>query len=170
MGVVAAGGARACGSTNHHPTTSFLLTALLALAQRAQVLQGVNAGVVPVAPDDLVGVAAHARHADGGQGGQFVGLEDAEGVRRLLALLAAAGTRAVGAQVLPGVHAVVPVAPVDEETVAPFLSERNRQQRLRAGRGHGDDLRGLTTPLIIEKAGGRARRKGRKRSLPPAGG
>src|SRR5689334_20537568 len=37
--------------------------ALGALTERTQVFQGVDAGVVPVAPDDLVGVAADRRHA-----------------------------------------------------------------------------------------------------------
>src|SRR4051794_1833479 len=62
--------------------------ALGALAQGAEVLQGVDAGVVPVAPDHLVGVAADRRHADRPGRLEFAGLEDAERVGRLLALLA----------------------------------------------------------------------------------
>src|SRR5438045_2992097 len=95
-----------------HPS-SFLT--LRTLAKGAQVFQGVDAAVVAIAPDDLVGVAADDRHAHGGQGDQLVGLEDAERVRRLLALVAAAGARAVLAQMLPGVDAAVAVVPLDDE-------------------------------------------------------
>src|SRR4051812_20429108 len=70
-------------------------------AQLAQVLEGVDAGVVPVAPDDLVGVPADARHTDRRERDDLAGLEDAERVGRLLALVAAAGAGAGVAQVLP---------------------------------------------------------------------
>src|SRR5436305_640476 len=46
----------------------------------AKVFQRKDAGVVAVAPDDFVGVAADARHGDRGQRHQFFGLEQAERV------------------------------------------------------------------------------------------
>src|SRR5438105_518755 len=85
--------------------------ALGALAQLAQVLQRVDAGVVAVAPDDLVGVAADRGHRHRLQRHQLLRFQDAEGVRRFLPLLAAAGAGAVVAQVLPGVDAAVAVVP-----------------------------------------------------------
>src|SRR5205085_8537179 len=95
---------------------SFLLT-FGALAQRAQVFQGEDAGIVAIAPGDLVGVAADRRHGDGSQRLQLFRLEDSEGVGRLLALFATAGAGTVTTQVFPGVDATVAVAPLDDELV-----------------------------------------------------
>src|SRR5262245_31854156 len=118
-----------------HPSSFGL--ALVALAQLPQQLQRVNAGVVAVAPGDLVGVLADRRQADGAQRRQLAGLEDAERVRRLLALLAAGGAGAAVAQVRPGVAAAVAVVPLDDEVVVAFLAQSQRPQGLRAGSGHG---------------------------------
>ncbi len=92
-----------------------------ALTQRPQVFQGEDAGVVAVAPDDLVRVPADARHRDGRERSELAGLQDAKGVGRLFAFVTAAGARAVGAQVRPGVDAPVAVVPVDDETAGSVL-------------------------------------------------
>src|SRR5581483_4110467 len=68
-------------------SSSFL--ARVAFAQRAQVFQGVNARVVPVVPDDLVGVMPdrlHRHRLEGRLGLQLARLEDAERVGRLAEL------------------------------------------------------------------------------------
>src|SRR2546423_990967 len=85
-----------------------------ALTQRPQMFQREDAGIVAVAPDDLVGIAAHARHGDGRERNEFAWFEEAKGVGRLLALVAAAGARTVGSQVLPVVHAMMTVVPLDD--------------------------------------------------------
>src|SRR5208337_4345140 len=108
-------------------------SALLALTQLPKVFQGEDAGVVAVVPGDLVSVVAHGRHRHGGKGRQFVGLEDAERIGRLLALFTAAGAGAVAAQVLPGVNAAMTVVPFDHQLVVAFLAQCQRQQS-----GHGD--------------------------------
>src|SRR6476646_9880461 len=64
---------------------------LWALAQVTQVLQGVDAGVVAVAPDDLVGVVADGPDADGLERHQLARLENAKRVRWLESFLPAAG-------------------------------------------------------------------------------
>src|SRR5262245_49103560 len=72
---------------------------LTVLPKLAEEFEGVNAGVVAVAPDDLVGVAARRRHRHGGERFQLLGLEEAERIGRLLALLTAAGAGTILAQV-----------------------------------------------------------------------
>src|SRR5262249_17931138 len=123
----------------HYPTTSRSRT-LRTLAQRAEVFEREQAGVVAIAPGDLVGVAADRRHRDRRQRYEFVRLEDAERVGRLNALLAAAGAGAVVAQVPPGVDAAVPVGPDDHQPVGAVPAHRRRRQRFGAGRGHIDCL------------------------------
>src|SRR5260221_9435818 len=108
---------------------SFLLT-FGALAQRAQVFQGEDPGVVAVVPGDLVGVAADGRHGDGGQRLQLFRLEDLERVGRLLAFLAAAGAGTLATQVLPGVDAAMAVAPLDDELVGALSPQGDRHKCL----------------------------------------
>src|SRR5688500_14583646 len=71
---------------------------LRALAQLAQVFEREDAGVVPVAPGDLIGVMADRREGRRPQRRQLGRFEDAEGIHGLDALLAAAGAGAVVAQ------------------------------------------------------------------------
>src|SRR5262249_14875547 len=59
---------------------SFPRGAFGALAQGPQVFQGVNAGLVPVAPDEAVAVAADLGHGDGPQRHQVARLHQAERV------------------------------------------------------------------------------------------
>src|SRR6266542_2353440 len=114
---------------------SFLLT-FGALAQRAQVFQGEDAGIVAIAPGDLVGVAADRRHGDGSQGLQFFRLEDSEGVGRLLALFATAGAGTVATQGFPGVDAAVAVAPLNDELVGALPPQGDRHECLWARPRH----------------------------------
>src|SRR5262245_213567 len=90
---------------------------LWTLTERTQMFQGVNAGIVSVAPNNLVGVTANRRHANRNERHQLVGLQNAEGIGWLFALFAAAGAGTIGAQVLPGVDAAVAITPLNDETV-----------------------------------------------------
>src|SRR5262249_1867693 len=95
-----------------HPSSFILLLTFGALAQRAQMFQGVDAAIVAVAPGNLVGVAADRRHGDGGQRRQLLRLEDLERIGRFFAFLPAAGTGTVATQDLPGMDAAVAIAPL----------------------------------------------------------
>src|SRR5215216_5593206 len=65
---------------------------LLRVAQVAEQFQGVDAGVVPVGPDDLVGVVPARDHLRGpGRAGQVLVAQQLERVGRLLALLVTGG-------------------------------------------------------------------------------
>lgn len=88
------------------------------------MFQGVNAGIVAIAPDDLVGISTDRRHTYRSERRQFVGLQNAERIGRLFALFAAAGARAVGAQVLPSVDAAVSIAPFDNQAVGTVFAQR----------------------------------------------
>src|SRR3954447_1526921 len=90
---------------------------LLALAELPQVIEGEQPRVVAVAPGDAVGVIADRLDRLGRERHQLARLQDAEGVGRGGPLLAAAGARAVVAQVPPGDDAAVPVAPLDDEAI-----------------------------------------------------
>ena len=103
----------------------------IAFTQLPQMFEREQAGVVAVAPGDFVGVLTDRRDADRLQWGQLGGLEDAKRIRRLLALIAAAGARTVRAQLLPGMDAVMAVAPVDQQAVVAFLAQREGTHRLR---------------------------------------
>src|SRR6266581_2249598 len=86
--------------------------ALGTLAQLPVMFQGVDAGIVAVAPGDLIGVVANRRQGRRPQRRQFGGLDHAERVGRLQTLLAAAGARAVVAQLLPAVNGAMAVVPL----------------------------------------------------------
>src|SRR5262249_29913362 len=89
--------------------------AVRALAQLPEMFQGENSCVVAVAPGDFIGVVTDRRHRHHGQRHQLIRFEDAKRVGRLQSFFAAAGARAVVAQVLPGVTAAVAVLPLDHE-------------------------------------------------------
>lgn len=76
-----------------------------------------------VAPDDLVAVVPDRFQAHWLERAQFTGLEYAKRIRRLLALLPATRARAVRPQVLPGVDAVVAVAPVDGQALVALFAQ-----------------------------------------------
>src|SRR5579884_1599698 len=92
------------------------------------MFQGVNAGIVTVAPDDFVSVPANRRHTHGSKWTQLVGLQDAERIGRFLSLLAATSTGAVSAKMLPGVDAAVPVAPFDNQAFGAVFLQRQRHE------------------------------------------
>jgi hypothetical protein len=104
-------------------------TACGTFTQLAEVLQGVEAGIVAVAPGDLIGVIADRRESYGCQRHKLLGLENAERVRRFQAVLAAAGAGALIAKVLPGVDAMMAVLPVDDQTIGALFSERDWLRR-----------------------------------------
>src|SRR5215204_1030306 len=89
------------------------------LAQFAQVLDGVDAGVVSVVPDNFVGVITDGAHRGGPRrsGLQLPWRQDAERVRWLLPVLPAGRTRARGAEGVPGNGPFLAVAPFDVEAV-----------------------------------------------------
>src|SRR5262245_19804007 len=113
-----------------------VLSESVAAAQLAEVFQGVQAGVVAVAPGDLVGVIADRGHAQRLERRQLTRLEDAERVGRLVALLATAGTGTVLAQLLPGIFARLAVAPDDDQKFVAFLAQGRRADGLRRWTGH----------------------------------
>jgi hypothetical protein len=90
------------------------------------MLQGVNTGVMAIAPDDLVAVTSDSRHGNGLEGNQIVRLQDAERIRRLLAFVATAGTRTVIAEVFPRIDAVMTIVPLDDETIVVVTAENER--------------------------------------------
>ncbi len=91
------------------------------------MFQGVNAGIVAVAPDDLVSVPTDRRHTHGSEWTQLGGLQNAKRIGRLLPLLAATRTGAVGAQVLPSVDAPVPIAPLDNQAIRAIFAQGQRR-------------------------------------------
>src|SRR5687767_165833 len=111
-----------------HDGAPALFLALRTFAQPAQVLEREQPGVVAIAPDDLVGVVAHGSDAYRRVRQQLPRLEHPEGIGGLVALISAAGARALLAQVAPGVEARVPVAPVDDEAIAAFFAQRDGTQ------------------------------------------
>src|SRR5262249_4264040 len=143
---------------------SFILHpfALRALAQLPEVLQGEDAGVVAVTPGDLIRVVPDRRDRDGPERFQLGGLDEAERVGGLDALLAAAGAGGVVAEVLPGIAAAVAVVPLDEQAVVALLAQGQRPHGFRGGTGHGGDLLNGSCPLDYSKA--RASVRGDKRA------
>jgi hypothetical protein len=114
------------------------LVALRAFTKRPQVFQGKNAGIVAVAPGDLVGIVTHRGDLHGAKRYEFAGLEDAERVGRLFAFFLATGARAMIAQVLPVVDAAMAVIPLDNQAVFAVLAQAQRPQGARHGIHQGD--------------------------------
>ena len=130
-----------------HP---FLL-ALRALTQFPQVFEGEDAGIVAVAPDDLVGVMADRCDRYGLERRDFRRLQYAERIGGLLAFPAATGTGAMAAQMRPRKNAAMAVVPFDDEAVVAVLRESNGPQR---GNTHGGSSTGAGLFEIIARAGG----------------
>src|SRR5437763_14128916 len=76
------------------------------------------------------------RHGHGRQRDQLVRLQNAKWVGWLQPFLSTSGTRAMLAQVLPGVDTAMAIVPLHNETIGPILVEGHRVQRLRARSRH----------------------------------
>src|SRR5947209_10015464 len=85
---------------------------LLRVAQLAEQFQGVDAGVVAVGPNNLVGVVAAGEHLTGhGRADEVAVAEQLERVGRLGPFLIARGARAIRPQLLEGDERAGPVGP-----------------------------------------------------------
>src|SRR5437660_6134533 len=117
------------------------------------MLDGEDARVVAVAPGDLVGVVTDWCHGHRRQRDQLIGFQDAEGIGRLEALFAAAGTRAIIAQMLPAIEAAMAVPPLDHQAVAPLFAQGHRLDcfRLQSRHGSCSDRRPYCLRLYYKK-------------------
>jgi hypothetical protein len=78
-----------------------------------------DSGIVTVAPDDLVGVVTYWCHSDRSErpGRQLPIREDAKGIGRLRLLFTASSTGTMFAEMRPGEHAVMTIAPLDDQRI-----------------------------------------------------
>src|SRR4051812_32457803 len=93
-----------------------------------QLVESVDAGIVAIAPGDLVRVVSDRGEVDRLQGKKLAWLQNTERVRRLASFFLAAGAGALVAQVHPGVFTAMAVAPLDDEPVLALPAQRDGPQ------------------------------------------
>ena len=108
-----------------------------------QIVERVNPGIVPIAPGDLVGVAADGLEcAVWGQRCQFSRLENAKGSGGLSRSSRRTAAWALCAELLPGKGRPDSVVPVDHQPLGPISTQRTGQRFLN---------RHATSPIILKR-------------------
>lgn len=75
------------------------------------MLQGENAGVMAVTPDNFVGIMPHGNKRFGSDRAYFTGFENPKGILGLAPFLLAGGTGAVVTQMIPGNDGFMSIVP-----------------------------------------------------------